>query len=352
MEALVKVRLHPGDAKGVGHTRMIWPGQAARKEGVEVETAPNFPIERTLIHGVAAIRPAQVDADVLVFQRPSNPEIITLIPKLQARGHAVVVDVDDDAASVPVKNAAYGAENPRMILKACALADLVTVTTPALARRYGAHGRVQILRNSVPSALLFMPRESDGRTVGWGGWIGSHPGDLEITHGGVAEAVQRANARFLVVGPGDGCAKALGLADLDATGPLPDVAGYEFERALGQLDVGIVPLADTKFNEAKSGLKGLQYAARGVPFIASPTAEYARLAEQGVGVLAGWRGRNWRARILELFGDESLRAEMTQRARAVVAKEYLLETNGWRWAEAWQAALDRRQSMGRKAVAA
>jgi glycosyltransferase involved in cell wall biosynthesis len=340
---------------GVGFHRLIWPALAAQKNGVTVESARNIPFRsRPYPDGRMAVQVDPIDADVLVFQRVSDPKLVSLIPVLQAKGHAVVVDVDDDAATVHGKNAAAGYEDHRTILKACALADLVTVTTPALARRYGSHGRVAVLPNCVPSAIMFMPRMSDGRTVGWGGWIGSHPGDLEITHGGVAQAVQRADARFQVVGPEEGVARALGFPGtaVSGTGPLRNVAGYEYERALGQLDVGIVPLADTRFNEAKSALKGLQYAARGVPFVASPVAEYERLAAEGVGVLAAPRSRNWRARILELLDCEPLRLEVAARGRAYVAKHALYETQAWRWAEAWETAWAHRQSAGRKLVAA
>lgn len=354
----MKVRLHPGDQRGVGHARLIWPGQAARAEGVDVEIERGLPIFRHALGHVIGVQ--NIDADVLVFQRPSHPDLLTLIPMLQKRGHAVVVDVDDDIHSQDPANRAYGAESPERILKACAMADLVTVTTPALARRYAPHGRVAILPNCVPEAILYLPRDSDGRTVGWGGWTGSHPGDLQTTHGGVAEAVRRSGARFHVVGPGDeddsGQHVQANLC-LDepptATGPLTNVAGFEFERALGELDVGIVPLADTKFNAAKSWLKGLQYAARGVAFVASPVAEYERLAAEGAGVLAPWRARNWRARILELLADDSRREEIAAQAKAVVAERHTYEGQSYLWADAWAEAIAQRaRNDHRQAVAA
>jgi hypothetical protein len=330
---------------------MTWPAQAAQREGIDIEIADGVPILRRPSPRGDLIKAAPLDADVLVFQRISDPEVLAIIPDLQARGHAIVVDVDDDLHSVPKTNAAYGFERPRNVLKACALADLVTVTTPALARRYAPHGRVAILPNCVPEAVLYLPRDSDGRTVGWGGWAGSHPGDLEITRGGVADAVDRADARFHVVGPADYVAERLGLScEPTATGPLMNVAGYEFERALGALDVGIVPLADTTFNQAKSTLKGLQYAARGVAFVASPVAEYQRLAGDGIGVTAGWRSRSWRGRILELLTDDHRRNELAAQAKALVAERHTYEGNAWRWAEAWSEALARRRSLGRAAA--
>ena len=52
------------------------------------------------------------------------------------------------------------------------------------------------------------------------------------------------------------------------------------------IDIGIAPLRDIPFNHAKSYIKGLEYAAAGVPFIATNIAEYATLAASGVGRVA------------------------------------------------------------------
>jgi hypothetical protein len=63
----------------------------------------------------------------------------------------------------------------------------------------------------------------------------------------------------------------------------------DYPKLFKQMDIGIVPLSDVRFNDAKSYIKGLEYAAAGIPFIASPSPEYLELAEAGVGRIA----RNW-----------------------------------------------------------
>jgi hypothetical protein len=347
----MKVRVHPGDQRAVGHVRMIWPARAAEHAGIEVDITQGVQIFRDS-RTKRLIGPQRSDVDVIVLQRPSHPDLVALIPQYQNAGIAVVVDVDDDIAALPPSNRAYGSENQRLILRACALADLVTVTAPPLARRYAPHGRAIVLPNCVPAAVLDMPQGGDGRTVGWGGWTGTHPGDLAATHGGVAEAIERAGARFHVIGPDDLVQEQLGLKEPpSSTGPLTDVPAMHFELALGDLDVGIVPLANTTFNESKSTLKGLQYAARGVPFVASPLPEYMRLAAQGAGILAANRSRNWRAHLVELLGDTQLRQELSERGRRLVEHQYTYERMGWRWAEAWETALEHRRSAGLKAAA-
>jgi glycosyltransferase involved in cell wall biosynthesis len=326
---------------------MVYPARAAEAEGVRVELAPDVPIVRAQRKSDMrwVIAPDRVNADVIVLQRPSNPELVALIPALQQQGHAVVVDVDDDVGFDDPASRAAGDESRQMVARACALADMVTVSTPALARRFGAHGRVAVLENCVPERLLGMPHSSDGRTVGWAGWVGTHPHDLQVTHGGVAQALEDTGARFQMIGPPDGVRSALSLAEEpDATGGVP-IDSYH--RLLGCLDVGIAPLADTAFNAAKSGLKPLEMTARGAAVVMSPRSEYAGLADDGIGVLAADRSRSWRGRVRGLIEDPALRAQMVAHGRRAIAELYTYEGNAWAWVEAWQAAVDRRLAKGR-----
>jgi glycosyltransferase involved in cell wall biosynthesis len=295
---------------------------------------------------------APVDADVVVFQRPPHRDTISFIEQYQRMGVAVVVDVDDDLRAVHPQNAAYplhaGLVHPdvhaKFTARCCALADLVTVSTPALAERYGAHGRVAVLPNAVPAAILDYPSLSDGHTIGWAGRVATHPGDLEVTRGGVGEALD--DWRFEVIGEAAGVREALGLpGEPDETPWIESVEDYHL--ALGRLTVGIVPLGNTAFNAAKSWLKGLEMAARGVPFVASPRVEYSAL---GLGILAADRSRNWRSAVRQLIADESLRYEMAEQGREVVRSRHLYETRGPDWTEAWSQAVANRHAATRKAA--
>ncbi len=357
---LVRVILYSADSSGCEFVRCREP---LRTSGVDGEVRQSVSM---VGHGIRRRRGATVlseqivervvapvDADVVVFQRPPHRDTPALIEQFQAQGVAVVVDVDDDLMTVHPQNAAYVLHagllspevNARYTAKCCGIADLVTVSTPALAERYGAHGRVAILPNCVPAAMLDYPRHSDGHTIGWPGRVASHPGDLEVTRGGVGEAVP-ADWRFHVIGEAAGVKDALGLPREPSETPW--IASVEdYHRALGCLDVGIVPLADSAFNRSKSFLKGIEQAAAGVPFVASPRAEYQKL---GFGVLAADRARNWRSAVKQLIQDESLRWELTEQGREAVRLSHTYERNGHLWGEAWAQAVARRQALGRRAA--
>jgi hypothetical protein len=84
------------------------------------------------------------------------------------------------------------------------------------------------------------------------------------------------------------------------------------------MDIGIVPLRDTPFNRAKSAIKGLEYAAAGVPFIAQNLDSYASLRNDlGVGRIAK-RPTDWIRHIKELL-DVDIRREEAARNRLQIA---------------------------------
>jgi hypothetical protein len=283
------------------------------------------------------------DCDVVVLHRPSYGALVEQIPLLQGAGVAVVVDVDDALDEVRSDHslrrvfAQWGPHQGR----ACELADLVTCSTPALAERYGSHGRCAVLPNCVPAERLTLPRDSDGHTLGWAGSQRGHVGDLTVTGGGVADALEDSDWRFKLIGPAEAARVDLGLTRA------PEVTGVldfdEYQRAVGSLDIGIVPLADSAFNRAKSGLKGLEYAVRGAAFVASPLPEYETLSAEGVGLIAQGGAEGWRKQLRRLMDDESFRAEEAAHAKQVVSDFHTYEGNAHLWLEAWGQAIQNRR---------
>jgi glycosyltransferase involved in cell wall biosynthesis len=263
------------------------------------------------------------------------------VPLIRAKGVAVVVDMDDDLSSIHPRHTAYEKYQPstggrhswKNAEDACQAATMVTTSTPALQKVYAPHGRGVVLRNCVPAAYLDIPRV-DSEVIGWAGSVHSHPDDLKEVGTAVRRLVSQGH-QFRVVGPPYGVTKEL---DLDV---MPEATGnVEFEdwpATVAGLGIGVAPLADSAFNSAKSELKILEYSATGVPWVASPRAEYAAFHERtGVGVLAA-KPQHWFARLRELVTHPSLRAEMSEAGRAAAATQ-TVEANAWRWLEVWHEA--------------
>lgn len=350
----MKVAVSLPDEAGSGHYRARYPARIAESEGCEIEFVSDLKLRvRDGGLGVAEVTGLDgvPDWDAIVMARPLRRLNVEAIPFLQAEGIGVIVDLDDDFSCIDPAHAGWKHYQPKTspesnrewLALACKMADMVTVTTPALADRYGKHGRVKVLPNCVNEddivSLLPRPQEKAGHgTVGWAGYVQTHPRDLRETRGGVAMACHEAGARFLNVGDGEDVQKQLDLRDVPfaVTGPVPF---DQYPRELRRFDVGIVPLHDTKFNQAKSPLKGLEYAAAGVPFVASPTPAYERLAIEGIGLLAEPKSKHWKRKVLTCLGPDG--DELRQMAQEAVRDAHTYEKNGWRWVEAWAEAMFR-----------
>lgn len=339
----MRVAVFPADHKGCGHYRLIYPARALIDQGADVvidTVGPKVlwqgphqgePGEDHVAHGLAEPYPA----DVVVLQRPGRRWWADLIPHFHAQGTRVVVDVDDLFDQIPRRNmarAAYQQEvnSHRWIAKACQMADLVTCTTPALLKRYG-YGHGTVLPNLVPESMLRVAAEKRIKTIGWSGFTETHPGDLRETGGAVQSVLATSDWSCHIVGSGFGVRSELGLAkDPTTTGPLEFEA---YASAVAQLEIGIVPLVDTPFNQAKSALKASEMAALGVPVVMSPTPDNLRLNALGVGLVAGSRSQ-WRRQLNRLVTDDKWRSWVSERGRSVMAGQ-TYELHADKWADAW-----------------
>jgi hypothetical protein len=347
----VKVIVYPADAFGCGSFRMRWPGEACAAAGHDVQVVePRDRRLRVVMEGHTVRDVLDVDADVVVLQRVTHAYMAQAVGVMRAKGITVVVDVDDDLSSIHPSNPAWAVHRPgaglhswHNVALACRNASLVTVSTPALLDVYARHGRGHVLPNYLPDMYYGLPR-ADSDVIGWPGSFHSHPNDPESMGGAVARLVDE-GASFVMRGDSTGAGRAFGLAADPPGGP---VSIEEWPRAVASLGVGIAPLADTKFNRAKSWLKPLEMSATGVPWVASPRAEYQRLHALGAGVLAD-RPRSWHRELKRLRESAALRQELSDAGRAV-AEQLQLRNNAWRWMDAWTRAYEVQQATPRAAV--
>lgn len=339
----MKILVCPSDETGCGKYRMIWPAEALKAQGHSIIIAPRPRImidKSTTPHRVIDVLiPEKVK--VVVFQRPGSYQISQLIPILHDKGIKVVIDMDDDLSCIHPSNPAHAFYDPeknsernwKWAKNACYEADLVTATTEALLDKYAPHGRGMVLPNCVPQRFLEIEKKPNEMvTVGWAGWVATHPEDLQTTHGAVNEAIAKQNARFMAIGDVDAFNK-LGIRNRPPNIHEPGVGFDQYADVVSKLDIGIVPLADTPFNRSKSWLKGLEYAALGVAPVVAPTPDNMRLVEEGAAYVAR-SPKAWRDIVRNLITNESERQNLAQRARSV-AEKWTVEKNSFRWLDAW-----------------
>lgn len=342
----MRVCVAPADIHGCGWYRLLFASRYLKAQGHDIQiilpTQRHHGLNGTMENGKLIDVQIPDGIDVMVLQRVTFGPVAEAIPLIRAKGVAVVIDIDDDLDAINPSNPAWASLHPQSNTRhdwataalACQRATLVTVSTPALLRRYAAHGRGLVLPNCVPELFLRVDRQ-DSPVIGWGGSVHSHPDDLQV----VGTAVQRLmdeGHMFQVVGPGEGVQDALRLPrEPLATG---NIEIGDWAVNIARLGIGIAPLALTRFNNSKSWLKALEYAAVGVPPVVSPLPEYERLhREHDIGVLAA-KPSQWYRELRRLATDDTWRAEVSERSRAGAA-QWTVEQHAWKWAEAWAQAL-------------
>lgn len=346
----LKVVVYPADSFGCGHFRMLYPALALIEQGHDVTI--RMPGKRDgfraqvdgsgVIHRVDGIPPG---TDVIVMQRVAHDTLSRSVGTIRKTGVAVVVDMDDDLSSINPSNPAFIGLHPKArhsfswesAANACRDATMVTTTTRALEKRYTPRTRVtRVIDNYVPDHYHAIPQTDVGSDFGYAGSLHSHPDDVPLMGHAVRTLVDE-GFDFRVIGDAAGFAKALGLEDDPmGTGGIPL---EEWPHAVSELGVGVAPLADTVFNAGKSRLKVLEMSALGVPWVASPRAEYERFhTRHGVGFLAK-RPRDWARILRRLMTDEAARREQAEAGWAAT-QPLTYNKNAWRWMEAWSHAVD------------
>lgn len=352
----MKTYIFPADRFGCGHYRLIWPAQALHNQGHEivlVDPSNRDSAIECIMDGTTMVDvriPA--DADVMVFQRITHRQVAAAIPLIRAKGVAVIIDMDDDLSTIHPSNPAFAFMHPKgpypdhswhNAQQACADATMVVASAPSLLKRYAPHGRGRVFHNYVPSYMLDIPHV-DSDVIGWPGSVHSHPDDLKVTGNAMARLAQ-AGHTLAVIGDGKGVQQEWGLSENVPVHASGTVDIQQWGHAVTKLGVGMVPLADTVFNSSKSWLKGIEMAAVGVPFVASPRLEYQRLHKEAkLGLLAD-NQKDWYRKLKLLAANEQLRLETSLQGRETMA-DYTIEGNAWRLAETWKEALQIQRKTG------
>jgi hypothetical protein len=270
-------------------------------------------------------------SDAVQFFRLCSAPARRLARRLRAAGVAIVWDNDFDAASAPgdhpVGVAVRGMAGQRWISDQRAmlrLADVVTVPTEELGARFLAAGArdVRVVENMLPPTFE-RPRTlpERGITIGWAA-MQEHAWDYEQL--GMREVFarlleQHLHVRLLAIG-----------MDLEISSPRYEHQPWQpydaLPHQLARCDVALAPLADVPFNRTRSNVKLKEYAAAGVPWLASPVGDYAGMGEQQGGRLVA--DGDWRSHLEAMVRDEDARVRLSLAGRRWAAGEVIVDHVG------------------------
>jgi glycosyltransferase involved in cell wall biosynthesis len=283
------------------------------------------------------------EIDVLHIHRFREPRASQIARDTKANGAALVWDNDDYLALTPkgVYNAKIhtGFEGQRRMAamrRLLRIVDLVTTPSPHLAellQRDGA-GRTVVIPNYLPHEWLNPDRiPSRGVAIGWSAGL-EHQADADrLPIIAVLQRLLDERDDVNVVAFG----LKLGLRS-NRYVHVPYIPLEELTSQLVRFDIGIAPLADIPFNRARSDVKLKEYAAAGVPWLASPIGPYAGLGEQQGGRLVP--DDRWHEELVRLIEKPRVRRKLAKQGAKWVAGE-TLSRRAHEWEDALAVAIER-----------
>lgn len=284
--------------------------------------------------------------DVLHLHRVCDRGVVDLAQAARSHGAAVVWDDDDDVTRVPRASSGYReAGGLKGVARLSARArlfehvDLVTTPSRHLADAFldGGASDALVVENYVVDRYL-QPREpSDALTIGW---VAGEEHRLDLERIPVVSALERLLAahpdvRVVTVGV------SLGLASTRYR-HVKHVDFKELSPALSSLSVGIAPLsADIAINRARSNIKLKEYAANGVPWLASPIGPYETMRDKDGGRLVADDG--WFDALDALVRSTRIRRRLAKRAARWGRSQWLTNNIG-QWEDALARAIQGRRA--------
>lgn len=299
------------------HYRALWPMTAMAMRGHEIVAGPDGGVDVELMSS----------CDLVHIYRRADGETWPLVPELVRRGVPITYDNDDDLSTLPeespnyeeIAGHAFGAT-----VGIARQAQAMTTTNALLAERYRQAGieRIEVIGNYLAPGIARPRIAHNGIVVGW---IASGEHLADTARIDIAEALRRLLETHPQVR-----VECIGV-DLH----LPEryrhdlfVPFNELPRRIGGFDIGIAPLADIPWNWARSDIKLKEYAASGVPWLASPVGPYAGLGEAQGGRLVEDDG--WLDALECLVVDHHSRSRLARNAEAW-AKHQTIDAVADRW---------------------
>ncbi|MDQ3809755.1 MAG: glycosyltransferase, partial [Chloroflexota bacterium] len=264
-------------------------------------------------------------ADVVVVQRdlfPFGPALLESL--LRRRNPRLVYDTDDATYLKPSFTPATVFQHLRRFDKVADVvrcARWVSVATEPIAlwaRRYNP--RVTVVPMAVDLARYEAVRRPTGAgpsplVIGWAGTAGGL-GYLEALAPVLREIARQHAVVVRVISGGYRRVRLPGVP-VDARPWRPD----EHLADIASFDIGLVPLHDSPFEQAKFPFKLLQYLALGIPTVSARLGVAARVIRSAENGLLAGSPEEWHAALTHLITDARLRRRLAEAGRDTVASQ-------------------------------
>jgi glycosyltransferase involved in cell wall biosynthesis len=264
--------------------------------------------------------------DVVVIQRdlfPFGPPWLERL--LLRRNPRLVYDTDDATYLRPAFTPKTPFQRLRHfdkvvdVVRAARWVSVATEPIAAWARQFNRHVTL------VPMALDLAEyeRARGGASRGEGqlvlGWAGTAGGLRYLEKlGAVLRELSARHDVLVRVTSG-------GYRNVQLPGVRVDARPWRGLAEMASFDIGLVPLDDTPFEQAKFPFKLLQYMALGIPSVVSRVGTAAALVRPGENGLLASTAAEWSEALERLIGDAALRKRLGDCGRETVASRFTVE---------------------------
>lgn len=332
---------------GSGYVRVVLPYQSpAVLREWQVRQANVLP-EPGAAHAVLMQR------DAIGF---NLAELEDWLARWKGAGGRLVYEIDDDLLDVPgLKARHYKGDAHAAAAKVRLLgrsADLVLVSTESLARLMSEiNSNVVVIPNALDADLwrlenLRQRTQGAHRRMSGGpiriGYIGTPTHDEDLDH--VAEAMRQIEKKYgslveiEVIGGFQNRTPTFGKrVAIPKKSDYPNFVRWLHERV--HWDIGIIALAENKFNQSKSYLKFLEYAALDVAIVVSAGSTYQPVARHRHNALVARSTGEWVESVSALIESPSLRAQLSLQSRRDIREGHTLAEVGPMISEALKSTI-------------
>lgn len=263
-------------------------------------------------------------ADIVVLQRVGGQSVANVAKYCQMLGKAVVFDLDDDIFHYPDSpeykdsDVTKIAEDILMVWKSC---NGIITTEEVIAESASDHTDlpIYVIPNTIDFEDWDKPLEKNySHSDFLIGWMGGHYHVLDLSI--IVEPVSKIldefkDVKFAAIGA---CPPALldKYPDRVLFHPFLDVYDLPDLMCKMKFDIGLAPLAENKFANARSNLRVLQYSALSTPCVASHFGPYRRASEEGFPIISVENTtESWCGAIKRLINNKEQREYLGQAAR-------------------------------------
>lgn len=342
MNKLPKILFVARDSGGCGFFRMRQPADFIKRMGLaDTEVFQTFvPREKLL------------EANLVIMQEMGSVNASAIAQFCLENKIPYMCEFDDFIHHVSPHNfAGYGAWNPSTLYTYRAIemaksATGLTVSTPQLAREYFPYNpNIYIIPNYLDKDKWENPivRRNDGKIrIGWCGG-NAHADDLKMISKVLEKITKEHEGKVIFETIGMTKHELAGVFPMHVLDQVCPSCGYEGELhhypgeslndypltlASKGWDIAVAPVINNSFGNCKSDLKIKEYAAAGIPVIASPIVPYLETVDNGATTAFAKTFEEWYNEINKLINDRELRDEIIKKNKDWISKYWIQDNAG------------------------